>query len=141
MFQGTSLLTLDAKGRMTIPTRHREALKEACALEVTLTRHPDGCVLLYPRTVWLERRKALSQLPFSARVLQRIVMGSAVDLNVDAAGRLLSPAELRAFCSLEKDVALVGMGEHFELWNAEKLRAQEEAALEGLAAAAADFHF
>ena len=82
-----------------------------------------------------------TQLPFSARALQRIVMGSAVDLNVDAAGRLLIPAELRAFCSLEKDVALVGMGEHFELWNAEKLRAQEEAALEGLAAAAADFHF
>ena len=108
---------------------------------MSLTRHPDGCVLLYPRPVWLERRKALSQLPFSARALQRIVMGSAVDLNVDAAGRLLIPAELRAFCSLEKDVALVGMGEHFELWNAEKLRAQEEAALEGLAAAAADFHF
>ena len=141
MFQGTSLLTLDAKGRMTIPTRHREALVEACSLQVTLTRHPDGCVLLYPRPVWLERRKALANLPFSARALQRIVMGSAVDLAVDAAGRLLIPSELRTFCTLERDVALVGMGEHFELWNADKLKAQEEAAMAGLADAAADFHF
>ncbi len=141
MFQGTSLLTLDAKGRMTIPTRHREALNEACSLQVTLTRHPDGCVLLYPRPVWLERRKALAALPFSARALQRIVMGSAVDLSVDAAGRLLIPAELRTLCTLEKEVALVGMGEHFELWNADRLRAEEEAALAGLADAAADFHF
>ena len=141
MFQGTSLLTLDAKGRMTIPTRHREALVEACSLQVTLTRHPDGCVLLYPRPVWLERRKALAALPFSARALQRIVMGSAVDLSVDAAGRLLIPAELRTLCTLEKEVALVGMGEHFELWNADRLRAEEEAALAGLADAAADFHF
>ena len=141
MFQGTSLLTLDAKGRMTIPTRHREALVEACSLQVTLTRHPDGCVLLYPRPVWLERRKVLANLPFSARALQRIVMGSAVDLAVDAAGRLLIPSELRTFCTLERDVALVGMGEHFELWNADKLKAQEEAAMAGLADAAADFHF
>ena len=108
MFQGTSLLTLDAKGRMTIPTRHREALKEACALEVTLTRHPDGCVLLYPRPVWLERRKALSQLPFSARALQRIVMGSAVDLNVDAAGRLLIPAERFLFPGERRGVGRYG---------------------------------
>lgn len=124
-----------------MPTRHREALREACALEVTLTRHPDGCVLLYPRPVWLERRQALAQLPFAARALQRVVMGSAVDLTVDSAGRILIPAELRALCALEKEVALVGMGEHFEVWNAAKLKAQEEEALAGLAAAAADFHF
>ncbi len=142
MFQGTSLLSLDAKGRMTMPSRHRDALARACNLEVTVTRHPDGCVLIYPRPVWEEKKKALAALPYSARVLQRIVLGGAVDLAVDAAGRMLIPAELRTLCGLGKEVALLGLGEHFELWNAELLASKEKSALEaGLAEQAADFSF
>lgn len=54
VFQGTSLLTLDSRGRIGIPARHREAFKIS---DVTLTRHPDGCVLLYPRDVWEEKKE------------------------------------------------------------------------------------
>ena len=118
MFQGTSLLSLDAKGRMTMPSRHREALALSCALEVTVTRHPDGCLLIYPRNRWEKKREAIAALPYSARFLQRIVLGSAVDLTVDKAGRVLIPADLRTLAGLEKEVALVGMGEHFELTTA-----------------------
>ena len=142
MFQGTSLLSLDAKGRMTMPTRHREALEGVCALAVTVTRHPDGCVLIYPRPIWEEKRKALAALPYSARVLQRIVLGGAVDLTVDSAGRMLIPAELRTLCGLAKDVVLLGLGEHFELWDAGRLADKERSALEAeLAEQAADFQF
>ncbi len=142
MFQGTSLLSLDAKGRMTIPTRHREALSRACALEITLTRHPDGCLLIYPREVWQERKAALSALGYGARVLQRIVLGSAVDITIDAAGRLLIPADLRTLAGLGKEVALVGLGSHFEVWDAARLKAQEEEAMAaGFEAAAAGFQF
>ena len=108
MFQGTSLLSLDAKGRMTMPSRHREALALSCALEVTVTRHPDGCLLIYPRNRWEKKREAIAALPYSARFLQRIVLGSAVDLTVDKAGRVLIPADLRTLAGLEKEVALVG---------------------------------
>ena len=87
MFQGTSLLSLDAKGRMTMPSRHREALALSCSLEVTVTRHPDGCLLIYPRNRWEKKREAIAALPYSARFLQRIVLGSAVDLTIDKAGR------------------------------------------------------
>ena len=73
MFQGTSLLSLDAKGRLSMPARHRESLVLSCQGEVTVTRHPDGCVLIYPRAAWLELRPSLVKLPYSARVLQRIV--------------------------------------------------------------------
>ena len=59
MFQGTSLLSLDAKGRMTMPSRHREALALSCSLEVTVTRHPDGCLLIYPRNRWEKKREAI----------------------------------------------------------------------------------
>lgn len=102
MFQGTSLLSLDAKGRMTMPSRHREALALSCALEVTVTRHPDGCLLIYPRNRWEKTREAIAALPYSARFLQRIVLGSAVDLTVDKAGRVLIPADLRTLAGLEK---------------------------------------
>ena len=142
VFQGTSLLSLDAKGRMTMPSRHRGAFLSLESVEVTVTRHPDGCVLIYPRSVWESKKRALSALPYSARLLQRIVLGSAVDLTIDAVGRLLIPAELRALCHLGKEVALVGLGHHFELWNAEKMaRLEAEALQAGLSDQAADFQF
>lgn len=140
MFQGTSLLSLDAKGRMTMPSRHREALALSYSLEVTVTRHPDGCLLIYPRNRWEKKREAIAALPYSARFLQRIVLGSAVDLTIDKAGRVLIPADLRTLAGLEKEVALVGMGEHFELWDAKRLaKLEEEAAAAGFEAAAGDF--
>ena len=142
VFQGTSLLSLDAKGRMTMPSRHREALARDCALEVTVTRHPDGCLVIYPRPVWEERRAALSRLGYAARALQRMVLGSAVDLTIDAAGRLLIPADLRTLAGISKEVALVGLGEHFELWDAKRLAEEEAAAMAaGFDAAAGGFQF
>ena len=142
VFQGTNLLSLDAKGRMTMPSRHREALALSCALEVTVTRHPDGCLLIYPRPRWEEKRRALVALTYAARFLQRIVLGSAVDQTIDKAGRLLIPADLRTLAGIDKDVALVGMGEHFEVWDAAKLaKLEQEAAASGFDAAAGDFLF
>lgn len=142
VFQGTSLLVLDAKGRMTMPTRHRDALLALCEASVTLTRHPDGCVLIYPKNVWEVKRKALAELPYSARVFQRIVLGSAVDTELDKAGRLLIPRELRTLCSLSREVSLVGIGEHFELWDSKKMAEAEEKALAGtLSETAENFQF
>ncbi len=125
-----------------MPSRHRELLARECALQVTVTRHPDGCLLVYPRDVWENRREALAKLPYAARVLQRIVLGSAVDLTIDAAGRLLIPADLRALAGIGREVALVGLGEHFELWDAAALARHEEQALAaGIEAAAGGFQF
>ena len=80
--------------------------------------------------------------PYSARVFQRIVMGSAVDVDMDASGRLLVPAELRKACGLSKEIVLVGLGSHFELWDAEKLAESEAKAMtENLSDIAAQFNF
>ena len=139
VFQGTSLLTLDSRGRIGIPARHREAFKIS---DVTLTRHPDGCVLLYPRGVWEEKKAALTALPYSARVFQRIVLGSAVDLQIDGVGRILIPSELRTLCSLSRKVALVGLGDHLEIWDSSRLLEQERSGLEkGFGEAAESFKF
>ncbi len=120
MFQGTSFLTLDQKGRLLMPARHKEALVALCDGQVTLTRHPDGCLVLYPRGVWEQKRAALAALPSTARGFVRFVLGSAVDVLCDSAGRLLIPVELRALGALTREVALVGMGEHFEIWDRQK---------------------
>lgn len=142
MFQGASQLTLDAKGRMSMPARHRDALMASCDGRLTLTRHPDGCVLVYPRPTWEVRREQLAKLSYAARVLQRIVLGSAVDLELDSAGRILVPGELRSLCHLEREVMLMGMGAHFELWDAARLAEEEAKALaDGLPDAAANFSF
>lgn len=139
VFQGTSLLTLDARGRIGIPVRHREAFKDVL---VTLTRHPDGCVLLYPRTLWEEKRADLAALPYSARNFQRIVLGSAVDLELDSVGRLLIPVELRTLCGLKRDVSLVGLGDHMEIWDAKRLLEIEKASIKnGFGEAAENFKF
>lgn len=128
MFQGSSALNLDAKGRMTVPTRHRDALQVQCEGRVTLTRHPDGCLLLYPRPVWELRRDQIAAFPMTARALQRILLGNAMDMEMDGSGRILISPELREAARLEKEVMLLGMGAHFELWDAQALREHEQAA-------------
>lgn len=125
-----------------MPSRHRDSLAAHCDGRLTVTRHPDGCLLLYPRPAWEARREQIAQLPFSARALQRLLLGNATDIDLDSAGRLLVPSELRAAAQLERDLMLLGMGAHFELWDAVRLAEHERAALaNGLPESAAGFTF
>jgi MraZ protein len=140
VYQGLSKLTLDAKGRISVPSRHRDALLAQCDGRITLTRHPDGCLLLYPRPRWEQKRTELARLAHSRRVLQRILIGSAVDLELDGSGRILISPELRAAAGLEREVFLSGVGEHFELWEPMRMEALEKKQLaEGGLDAADDF--
>lgn len=130
MFQGTTLITLDDKGRLALPKRARD---EAAADGVIVAaRHPDGCLVLYPPSAWAPKRDALLKLPFSARGFVRLVLGSAEELKVDRAGRVLIPAGLRELAGLEREAALVGWGDHFELWDRARLTAAEAQAVRPL---------
>lgn len=119
MFQGAAALNLDAKGRLAIPARHRDAL----AIEngqVLITAHPEGCLLVYPVPDWIPIRdqvlSAPSLDPRAAR-LKRLLIGFAQDEALDSAGRVLINPSLRQFAKLDKQVWLVGQGRHFELWS------------------------
>ena len=119
VFQGATVLSVDAKGRLAVPTRHRDALVSGGAA-VVLTAHPDGCVLLYPRLAWEPigaRIQALSSFNEQARWWQRLLVGFAEETNLDGQGRILLSPALRKFASLKKDVMLVGQGSHVELWD------------------------
>jgi MraZ protein len=129
MFQGSNALTLDAKGRIAIPTRHRDALLSAEQGQLTLTRHFDGCLLMYPRSVWEEKRQQIAAFPMSARALQRLMLGSAQDVDMDSAGRILIAPELRTAVGLDRDAMLLGLGGHFELWNSAELERRQAAEL------------
>ena len=120
IFQGNSSLSLDAKGRMTIPTRYRDVLLKDSHGELTITRNLDGGLLIYPRSEWEERRKSIMNLPMKSRGIQRLLVGNAQDVEIDSAGRVLIAPELRNIAGIIKDVVLVGMGHSFELWDAEK---------------------
>ena len=131
MYQGASALSLDAKGRMSIPARHRDALSMQCEGRITLTKHPHGCLLLFPHPVWEIHREQISGWPMSARAWQRIFLGSACDVDMDSAGRILISPELRNAVALSRDVMLLGMGSHFEIWDAAKLEESEAQAIAG----------
>jgi MraZ protein len=125
-----------------MPTRHRDALTAGAEGRLTVTRHPDGCLLVYPRSTWEQRREQIAGLPYSARALQRLLLGSAVDVELDSAGRVLISPELRAAAGLERQVMLLGMGAHLELWDSMRLAEHERQALaDGLPESAAGFTF
>ncbi|HEY5798585.1 MAG TPA: division/cell wall cluster transcriptional repressor MraZ [Burkholderiaceae bacterium] len=142
MFQGASAINLDAKGRMSIPAKHRDALMVQCEGRITLTKHPHGCLLFFPRPVWEVKREEIAAWPMQARAWQRIFLGNASDVELDTAGRILISPELRSAGGLTRDVMLLGMGTHFEIWDAAKLAESEaEAIATGMPEALSNFSF
>jgi MraZ protein len=134
MFRGATSLNLDAKGRLAVPSRHRDALFAESAGRVVLTAHPHRCLLLYPQPAWepiQAKVMSLSSFDRQSSALQRLLVGYAEDLDLDGAGRLLISSALREFAGLEKQVMLVGQGSHFELWSMESWKAQLEQAMAG----------
>lgn len=120
MFRGVNKLTLDAKGRMVMPTRYRERLQERCGGKLVITVDKDQCLLVYPLPDWEEIERKLMRLPTlnpQARRLQRLMVGHATDLELDGHGRVLLPPSLREYGLLTRDAVLIGQGVRFELWD------------------------
>jgi MraZ protein len=129
VFQGSSALTLDSKGRVTVPARHRELLTAIAGGQLTVTKHPNRCLLVFPRPAWESFRDKLMALPMGAEGWRRIFLGSAMDVEIDAGARVLIAPELRSWAGLEREVMLLGMGQRLELWDAARLSAHEDAVI------------
>jgi MraZ protein len=120
MFRGATKVTLDAKGRMAIPTRYRERLAARCEGEIVITVDRDHCLLIYPLPDWEELERKLVRLPSMHKVARRVVrimVGYATEVDMDSNGRILVSRELRDFADLEKQAILIGQGNKFELWD------------------------
>ncbi len=119
MFMGEYNHTIDAKGRLIIPSRFRELLGE----EFVLTKGLDGCLCIYPMEEWSAFEQKLRALPLTnknARTFSRFFVAGATPCVLDNQGRILIPQTLREFAGLEKDVVLTGNLNRIELWSKEK---------------------
>lgn len=132
MFRGVAQLSLDSKGRLAIPARHRDVLRERCDGRLIITADPSRCLLIYPLPEWepIEAKlNGLSSFNPVTRSLQRLLVGNACDVELDGSGRVLVPPPLRQFAALEKNVVLVGQGNKLELWDAAQWDQRVEEAL------------
>jgi len=131
VFQGASFVALDTKGRLSVPTRHRDVLNAIASGQLTMTKHPHGCLMIFPRNEWEKFRDRIASLPMQAHWSKRLFLGNAMDVEMDATGRVLVSPELRATTGINKDTVLLGMGSYFELWDAATYAAQEAEQMKG----------
>lgn len=120
MFMSQYNHTVDAKGRLSIPSKFREKLGD----EFVITKGMDGCLFVYDNNDWAEFEQKLMSLPTltnkDARQFVRFFLSGAAQVEVDKQGRILLPASLRSFAALERDVVLVGVGNRIEIWSQER---------------------
>ena len=134
MFSGINTVALDAKGRMALPKRCREKLRSCCDGKVVTTISAGGerCLALYPWPEWdrlAGQLRQMSNLRPEVRRLHRVLIGHAVDGELDASGRLLLPPPLREYAGLEKKVAVLGMLGKIEIWNEANLEEERAESL------------
>ena len=114
-----------------MPARHLAVLRAMEVTQLTVTKHPDGPLMVFPRPAWETFRDKVGALPMEAVRWKRVFLGNAVDVDIDASSRVLIAPELRASAGLTRDVMLLGMGNHLELWDAARHAAHEAEVMRG----------
>lgn len=120
MLRGPTKITLDQKGRLSIPTKYRETLTALCDGKLICTVDRRRCLLIYPLPEWEVAEQKLMELPnlnATADELRGLLMGYATELDIDAHGRVLIPREHRDVAGLNRQVMLISQGNKFELWD------------------------
>jgi MraZ protein len=137
MFRGINAITIDAKGRLAIPTRYRDALagtnSDKAPLVVTIDTE-ETCLLLYPAREWQIIEVKLQALPSfntAARRIQRLLIGHATEVELDTHGRVLLPSLLREYAQLDKKVVMIGQSNKFEVWDETRWQSRREQWLAG----------
>ena len=121
MFRGSSFHTLDAKGRIIVPARFRDIIR-ANGDGVMVSRM-DSCLLAYTFPEWHQiesRILALSEKSETMRRFRRVFIGGAFECTCDKQERVLIPPSLRQYAELDKEIVLVGVLDHFEIWSRER---------------------
>ena len=120
MFRGISNLSIDVKGRASMPQRYRSDFSSKNKSKLVITADKDKCLLIYTQSSWAIIEKKLSNLPSynkEARFIQRLLIGYATESEIDSQGRFLIPIPLREYAGIQKKIILLGQGSKFELWS------------------------
>ena len=126
MFYGEYGHTIDRKGRLIIPAKFRQALKDHDVKLLFLTRGLDGCLFLFPESEWRLAENRFKQIPFTkaeGRKFNRLFFSGAAEVIVDGLGRMLVPKTLKDFAEIKEDVVIVGVSNRMEVWAKEKWQA------------------
>ena len=123
MLTGEFKHTLDAKGRVFIPAKLKETLGETFVLAKSM----DPCIAIYSKEMWEQYVAKLTSLPeIKARAIRRFVFSTALEATADSQGRVVLTQPLREYAGLEKEVVIIGAGDHAEIWDAKKYNSYME---------------
>lgn len=125
MFMSEFNHMVDAKGRLIIPSKYREVLGD----KFVVTKGLDGCLFVYDNAEWNAFEEKLRALPISKkdnRMFARHFLAGAAEVEVDKQGRILLPPNLREFADITRDVTLVGVAGHIEIWNRQRWEAMQK---------------
>ena len=112
---------IDAKGRLIFPIKLREALGE----HFVIFKGLDNCINVYSQEKWAAFEQQLAALPSKARKVQRFLSAN-FECEPDAQGRILIPQTLREYAGLRKDVTVIGMIDHVEIWDSAAWKAYND---------------
>jgi MraZ protein len=135
VFLGTYDLTVDSKGRVSVPARFRELLGGTLLLTSSLDA-PASCLVGYAAAAWTafaERLSAASQTDPSLLRIRRFLIAGAAECVIDRVGRVLLPPSLRQQAGLARDVVWLGVGQNVELWDKARWSEEQRRLREGLA--------
>ena len=122
MFYGEFSHSLDRKGRLIIPSRFREALKEAYAEKLYITRGLDKCLFIFTEEEWKMQESRFRSMSFTKsehRKFNRLFFSGAQDVVADKQGRILLSSYLKDYAGIKKDVVFVGVSNRIEIWSKE----------------------
>ena len=125
MFYGEFAHSLDRKGRLIIPSKFREAIKEAYAEKLYITRGLDKCLFVFTEEEWKTQETKFKSMSFTKsehRKFNRIFFSGASDTAPDKQGRILLPGYLKDFASIKKEVVFIGVSNRIEIWSKELWR-------------------
>lgn len=125
MFMGEYQHTIDAKGRLIVPSKFRDLLGE----HFVVTKGLDSCLFIYPPAEWSAFEEKLKQLPLTssdARKFVRFFFSGALECDLDNQGRIILPPNLRAYAGLKKEIISIGVNNRVEIWDREKWKDYNE---------------
>lgn len=123
MFYGEHEHTIDRKGRIIIPSKFRQTLKEQMVEKLYATRGLDRCLFLFTEEEWKlqeSRFKSISFTKQEARQFNRLYFSGAVEVACDRQGRILIPKNLKEFAEIKRDLIIVGVSNRIEIWSKER---------------------
>lgn len=125
MFLGEYQHTLDAKGRVSLPRKHRDEIGS----RVVVSKGLEKCLYVYPAEGYQDFLRTLldsGDFDRNARQVRRFFTSGATEVDIDTAGRVAVAPALREFAGLDRDVVVAGVGDHIEIWDADAWAAYED---------------